>query len=165
MDISAELGEREACAQIGLSRATFRRHHQRRPVAVESSQLPGEPPHREQLRYQPRAIKCEQLREERARRRSSLALTDEERTTVLSAIHQERFVDRSVPYMYATLLDEGVRYCSMSTMYRMLQGVSEVGERRDQATHPARVKPELSATAPRQVFCWDIKSSPGSAVI
>lgn len=156
MELSAELGERTACAQVGLSRATFRRHHQRQPVAVASAQLLDEPLHREHLRYQARVVKRAQMREKRARRRSSLALTDEERTTVLSAIHQERFVDRSVPYIYATLLDEGVRYCSISTMYRLLHAIGEVGERRDQATRPARVKPELCATGPRQVFCWDI---------
>jgi putative transposase len=33
---------------------------------------------------------------------------------------------------------------------------SEVRERRSQATHPARVKPELCATAPNQVWSWDI---------
>ncbi len=50
----------------------------------------------------------------------------------------------------------GTYHCSMSTMYRILHGVGEVGERRDQATRPAHVKPELCATAPRQVFAWDI---------
>ncbi len=46
--------------------------------------------------------------------------------------------------------------CSMSTMYRILHSVGEVGERRDQATRRAQVKPELCATGPRQVFAWDI---------
>jgi putative transposase len=80
----------------------------------------------------------------------------EERQVVLDAVHQPRFVDRSVPHIYATLMDEGIYPCSMSTMYRVLHSVGEVGERRDQATRPARVKPELCATAPRQVFAWDI---------
>jgi putative transposase len=94
--------------------------------------------------------------EQRARRRSSLALTPAERQTVLDTVHQPRFVDRSVPYIYATLLDEGTYHCSMSTLYRILHSVGEVGDRRDQATRPAHVKPELCATAPRQVFAWDI---------
>jgi transposase InsO family protein len=92
----------------------------------------------------------------RARRPSSLALAVDERQAVLDTIHQPRFVDRSVPYIYATLLDEGIYHCSMSTMYRILHEAGEVGERRDQATRPAHVKPELCATAPRQVFAWDI---------
>jgi putative transposase len=74
----------------------------------------------------------------------------------LDAVHQPRFIDRSVPYIHATLLDEGIYHCSMSTTYRILHSVGEVGERRDQATRPAHVKPELCATGPRQVFAWDI---------
>jgi putative transposase len=53
-------------------------------------------------------------------------------------------------------LDEGTYHGSMSTIYRVLHSVGEVGERRDQATRPAHVKPELCATAPRQVWSWDI---------
>jgi len=65
-------------------------------------------------------------------------------------------MDRSVPYIYATLLDENQYYGSISTMYRVLRSVGEVGERRDLATRPAHVKPELCATAPNQVYAWDI---------
>jgi len=61
-----------------------------------------------------------------------------------------------VPHIYATLLDEGAYHCLISTMYRILHSVGEVGERRDQARRPAHVKPELCATAPCQVFAWDI---------
>jgi len=75
---------------------------------------------------------------------------------VLDAVHEDRFIDRSVPYIHATLLDEGTYRCSMSTMYRILHSVGEVGERRDQATRPAHLKPELCATAPGQVWAWDI---------
>jgi hypothetical protein len=41
-------------------------------------------------------------------------------------------------------------------MYRLLHSLGEVGERRDQATRPAHVKPELCAPAPGQVWAWDI---------
>jgi hypothetical protein len=41
-------------------------------------------------------------------------------------------------------------------MYRVLNSVGEVGDRRDQAIRPAHVKPELCATAPNQVWAWDI---------
>lgn len=145
MDLANELGEREACRQVGHSRASFRRRH------VLVACVP-----RQQRRYQARQAEREQRREQRARRPSSLALGSEERQTVLNAIHEDRFVDRSVPHIHATLLDEGTYHCSMSTMYRILRSVGEVGERRDQATRPAHVKPELCATAPRQVFAWDI---------
>jgi putative transposase len=41
-------------------------------------------------------------------------------------------------------------------MYRILRDVGEVGERRSQATHLARVRPELVASAPNAVWSWDI---------
>jgi putative transposase len=67
-----------------------------------------------------------------------------------------RFVDKSVAQTWATLLDEGTYLCSMSTMHRILRAHGAAGERRAQATHPARVKPELVATRPGQVWSWDI---------
>ena len=46
-------------------------------------------------------------------------------------------------------------------MYRVLREHGEVGDRRRHATHPARVKPELVASAPRQVWSWDITKLAG----
>ena len=63
--------------------------------------------------------------------------------------------------IYAQLLDEGVYLCSVSTMYRVLRENTQVKDRRRQATHPPRAVPELVATAPRQVFSWDITKLPG----
>lgn len=154
MDLAQELGEREACKHVGYPRATFRRRYQRESPSEPVDEMTAT---RQQRRYQARLKRREQQREaRRARRRSSLALSEPERQAVLDAIHQERFMDRSVPYIHATLLDEGVHHCSMSTMYRILHSVGEVGERRDQATRPAHVKPELCATAPNRVYAWDI---------
>lgn len=146
------VGEREACRQVGYSRATFRRRH----VLQDMPNTDSRQPSRQQRRCQARQTERNRVREQRSRRPSSLALAAHERQAVLDAIHAPRFVDRSVPFIYATLLDEGIYHCSMSTMYRILHGVGEVGERRDQATRPAHVKPELCATAPQQVFAWDI---------
>jgi putative transposase len=59
--------------------------------------------------------------------------------------------------VYATLLDEdGVYLCYWRTMYRILEEHDEVRERRRQRRHPRRVKPELRATGPNQVWSWDI---------
>ncbi|MFI6985260.1 transposase [Embleya sp. NPDC050154] len=41
-------------------------------------------------------------------------------------------------------------------MYRILRERAEVRERRRQAAHPPRVKPELVATAPNTVWSWDV---------
>jgi putative transposase len=90
------------------------------------------------------------------RRRSIRRLSAAERQAILDAAHSERFADLSVREIYATLLDEGMYLGSISTMYRVLRDAEETRERRRLATHPARIKPELSASAQGQVWCWDI---------
>jgi hypothetical protein len=41
-------------------------------------------------------------------------------------------------------------------MYRLLAAQGESRERRDHLTHPPYSKPELLATAPNQLWSWDI---------
>jgi len=84
------------------------------------------------------------------------ALLPEERERVLDALRDERFVDQPPHEVYATLLDEGVYLCSVRSMYRILQSVDEVRERRDQARHPVYTKPELLASRPNELWSWDI---------
>ena len=83
-------------------------------------------------------------------------LTEAERAQVLAVLTSHRFADKSVAQAWATLLDEGTYLCSQSTMHRILRENDMAGERRRQATHPARTRPELVATAPGQVWSWDI---------
>jgi putative transposase len=91
------------------------------------------------------------------------ALGEQEREAVLQVLHSDRFVDQAPAEVYATLLDEGIYHCSMRTMYRILDNSHEVKERRDQLRHPAYHKPELLATAPNQVWSWDITKLLGPA--
>ncbi|MFD6065501.1 IS3 family transposase [Rhodococcus wratislaviensis] len=84
-----------------------------------------------------------------------------ERRRVVEVLCSDRFVDRAPLEVYATLLDEGIYLCSVATMYRILRENRQVSDRRRQARHPARVRPELVATAPRQVYSWDITKLPG----
>jgi hypothetical protein len=84
------------------------------------------------------------------------SLSEAERAGVLAVLHEARFQDRSPAAVQATLLDEGQYLCSIRTMYRILQQEGESGERRDQLVHPAYQKPELLATAPNQLWSWDI---------
>jgi putative transposase len=76
-------------------------------------------------------------------------------------LHSERFVDQSPAEVQATLLEEQTYLCSTRTMYRILDAAQEVRERRDQARHPAYAKPELVATAPNQIWSWDITKLKG----
>jgi putative transposase len=41
-------------------------------------------------------------------------------------------------------------------MHRLLRLIGQAGDRRNQAAHPARARPELMATKPGQVWSWDI---------
>ena len=120
------------CQSVGLARATL---YRRRQPARSSTPTP--------------------------RAASSRALGPAERQTVLDVLHSERFVDQSPAEVQATLLEEQTYLCSTRTMYRILDAAEEVRERRAQARHPAYAKPELVATAPNQIWSWDITKLKG----
>ena len=91
------------------------------------------------------------------------ALSPAERARVLAVLHEERFQDRSPAAVQATLLEEGQYFCSIRTMYRILEQEGESGERRDQLVHPTYQKHELLATAQNQLWSWDITKLLGPA--
>ena len=125
--LAATIGMRQACAAIGVARATMQRRIKPRLHVVAKGKATSE-----------------------------RALTSVERAAILAVAHTERFADYSVREIYATLLDEGTYIASISTMYRVLRDTGETRERRRLATHPAAIKPELAATAPNQVWSWDL---------
>jgi len=86
-----------------------------------------------------------------------------ERTAVLDILHEPRFVDLAPAQVYAGLHDEGRYVCSERTMYRILEAHQEVRERRDQLHHPSYAAPQLLATAPNQLWSWDITKLLGPA--
>jgi putative transposase len=98
-----------------------------------------------------------------ARRPSWRALTPVERQAVLATLHSDRFVDGAPASITARLLDEGTYLCSTRTMYRILGAQGESRERRDQLRRPAYARPELLATAPNQLWSWDITKLLGPA--
>lgn len=131
IELESVLPTSVACAVLGRSRAT---HYRRRE--------PGTDP----------TVVTEQRRATQPR-----ALTDTERARVLEVLHSGRFVDESPATVWATLLDEGQYLASPATMYRLLrQAHGGIVERRRQATHPPRSRPELVAEAPNDVWSWDI---------
>jgi putative transposase len=121
------IGVRQACRHFGVPPATF--YRQRRGRAYGPRPKPK--PH-------PRA------------------LSETERTEVLTVCHSSRFVDAAPASIVATLLDEGIYLASERTFYRVLAASGEVRERRNQLTHPSYAKPELLATAPNELWSWDI---------
>jgi putative transposase len=89
------------------------------------------------------------------------ALSAQEQAGVRQTLNSQRFADQAPREVFATLLDEGTYLCSVPTMYRILRQNQEIRERRHQLRHPAYAKPELLATAPNQVWTWDITRLPG----
>ncbi|MEI6623756.1 MAG: DDE-type integrase/transposase/recombinase, partial [Actinomycetes bacterium] len=126
-----------ACKLVGRSRAS---HYRVRNPKPPPALTPAKP-----RKAQPRA------------------LSQVEAAAVLAMLHSQRFVDVAPAAIYATLLDEGVYLCSVPTIYWLLRACGESRERRAQAVHPALVKPELIATAPNDVWSWDITKLHGPA--
>jgi len=83
------------------------------------------------------------------------ALSEKEREKILSIMHSEEYIDKSPRQIYAHLLDKGIYMCSVRTMYRILEAEGEVVERRKQKQRSSYKKPELLATQPNQLWCWD----------
>jgi putative transposase len=90
------------------------------------------------------------------RSRPPRALSDAERVRVREVLNSERFADCAPRTVYATLLDEQQYLCSWRTMYRILADADEVRERRNQVRRSGYAAPELLATAPNQLWSWDI---------
>ncbi len=91
------------------------------------------------------------------------ALDEQERAQVLALLYTDRFVDCPPEVVYAMLLDEGAYLCSPRTMYRILDDHQEVRERCGQLQRPVYGRSELLATAPNQVWLWDITKLLGPA--
>jgi putative transposase len=130
------VGVRQACAAAGRPQANHYRRHRQSPAPQR--------PKRER-KPQPRAL--------------SVA----ERAQVRAVLNSPEHVDKAPASVYHELLDAGVYLASVPTMYRILREHDEVHERRRQATHPARVKPELVANEPNQCWSWDITKLRGPA--
>lgn len=129
-DLAQQIGTQRACEVLAYPRSSY--YRQLRPPTSPAERQPQQAP------VSPRA------------------LTADEREQIKQLLNSERFADCSPRQVYATLLDEDVYLCSISSMYRILRADDEVRERRNQKRHPAYKKPELVATAPNQVWTWDI---------
>ena len=83
-------------------------------------------------------------------------LSDAERALVVATLHSAEFVDQPPREVYGALLSRGEYVASIRTMYRVLAALGESQERRRGHVHRAVNKPVLVATAPNQVWTWDI---------
>jgi len=134
-ELTPLVGVVDSCRLVGRSRATHHRHANPRP--------PAHGPRRKVVH--------------------PAELTRSEREQVLGLFASEDYADLSVNQVWARELDQGRYWCSTRTMYRILAAADMSGERRRQASHPPRAIPELVATAPLQVWSWDITKLRGPA--
>ena len=133
VELSSTIGVASACDALGVARASFyRRRPLYGPLLEEAIPIPAARP------VPPRA------------------LSSVEREGVLTVLNSERFQDCAPAAIHASLLDDGQYLCSVRTMYRVLEENGPTRERRDQLVHPQYQKPELLATAPNQLWSWDI---------
>ncbi len=136
---AAEVSIAAACALTGRSRAT---HYRRAdPRGVMLGPVYGPP---------------------RPRRAPPATITDDERARVLVVLNSQPYKDLAILQVWARELDEGRYWCSESSMYRIARAGGQSRERRAQATHPPRVRPELVAYGPSEVWSWDITALKGS---
>lgn len=127
-EVNTELGVKETCEALGVPRSSFYRHRWGR-----------------------------RLTHPRRWPRPDRALSKPNQQEVLEVLHSEPYMDKAPAQVWAGLLDdEGRILCSPRTMYRVLAANGEVRERRDQRRHPSHAKPELEASAPGQLWSWDI---------
>ncbi len=124
-----------ACQVLGLNRSTVYAHQKR--VAND------EPPQRSrQQSVQPRALSAE------------------ERTAIARTLHSAPYCDQPPAEVYQRLLEQGQYLCSVSTLHRMLRGLQEKGERRQQRPAQRHAVPRLKACTPHEVWTWDITKLP-----
>lgn len=117
----------QACAALGVSRATLYRETQPPKLSTVVTRAP-----------------------------SPRRLGDDERRALLDVLHAGEFTDQPPPEVYATLLSRGIYLASIRTMYRVLASLGETRERRAQRAPMKHAKPSLVAMAPNQVWTWDI---------
>jgi putative transposase len=135
-ELTGLIGTRAACRATGRAQATHYRRHRCSPAPQRPSSRRKPPPR---------------------------ALSAAERAQLRAVLNSEEHADSAPATVYHQLLDAGVYLASVSTMYRILAEHDEVHERRRQAVHPPRVKPELVATAPNMCWSWDITKLAGPA--
>lgn len=120
-----------ACKAVGLPRATAYRHQ--RPQVVTCA--PPRPP-------------------------SHRRIPDQERAQALSVLDSERFIDQPPREVYGKLLSEGTYLCSWRQMYRLLSERAPIKDRRNHREPRSHAVPRLVATAPNEVWSWDISKLP-----
>lgn len=88
------------------------------------------------------------------------ALSSRERRAMLELAYGPRYREQPVYEIYHDLLQQGRYLGSLSTWHRVLRAQASNGDRRPQRLPQSHVMPRLTATAPHQVWTWDVTKLP-----
>jgi transposase InsO family protein len=126
-----------ACGLAGIDRRTFQRWR------AEDGQVRAD------------------RRPEAVRPRPTHALSEAERARVVALANEPRFADVPPARIVPALADEGVCVASESSFHRVLRDHGQM-QRRGRARPPRASRPPSThvATAPKQVWCWDVTFLP-----
>jgi putative transposase len=93
--------------------------------------------------------------------RPAHALSDEEREAILQVVNEPRFAEAPPARIVPALADEDIYLASESSFHRVLRDAGQSGHR-GRAHAPRKSKPPTThvATAPNQVWCWDMTYLP-----
>jgi transposase InsO family protein len=85
-------------------------------------------------------------------------ITGTEAAAFLTLLNSEEYGNLSVTQAYYRMLDAGHCSFSIAAAHRIVARHGQNGDRRDQrtGTGPKRARPVLAATAPNQLWSWDI---------
>lgn len=132
--ITAGARQDRACAAISLSERTLQRWQ------------------RDELRGDQRPMRLQTPKN---------SLSTQERQNLLAIANSEEFGCLPPSQIVPRLADKGLYIASESTFYRVLRAESQLKHRGAQRPSQSRAKPRaLSATAPNELFSWDITYLP-----
>lgn len=132
------VSEREACDVLGLCRNSLRAARARRFFCGPVSPY----------------------RRKRKQTRQPRALSKVEQAEVTEMLSRPEYQDQPPTQVYHNLLQQGIYLCSISTMHRIMREKGMNGERRQQRPSSPQPVPRLRASAPNQVWTWDITKLP-----
>lgn len=93
------------------------------------------------------------------------ALTPQERQRLLQVANEPRFADMPPARIVPALADEGVYLASESSLQRVLRAQGQT-QHRGRARAPRKSRPPTThvASAPRQLWCWDMTFLPAAVI-
>ena len=108
---------------------------------------------------------CGDGRPQAARPMPAHALTPQERQRLLEVANEPRFADMPPARIVPALADEGVYLASESSFQRVLRASGQM-RHRGRAQPPRKSRPPTThvATAPRQLWCWDMTFLPAAVI-